>query len=113
MDNNISINSETIETIISAQTRFVGSVNTEKPIRIDGYFEGEIVSTSDVIISECGKFKGSIKCRIMNLVGTGEGTLVCSELLDVTETGKFVVDITTNDLVTVKGSKLSGTCQVG
>ena len=57
----VSIDSEIIETIIGLNTKFKGSVKTDKIIRIDGEFEGDITSTAKVIISETGKFNGEIR----------------------------------------------------
>ena len=45
-NDSISIDSELIETIIGLNTKFKGSVKTDKVLRIDGEFEGEIESTT-------------------------------------------------------------------
>ena len=108
----VSISSETIETIIGAQTKFKGNVKTEKPLRIDGYYEGDIDSTNLVIISECGTFKGNLNCRELQLVGNGEGKVNCSELLQFAASGKFVGDVITKSIITVPGSILHGTCKM-
>lgn len=105
-----SINSKIIETIISEQTKFKGNVTTDKALRIDGYFEGQITTSDIVIVSECGVVKGDVKCRELQLAGKGSGTVVCSELCNITNTGSFDGELTTADLVTVKGSKLN--CRV-
>ena len=116
MDNmtngSISINSEIIETVIGANTRFKGQVSTDKVIRIDGEFEGTIDSTSLVIISEIGKFKGDIKCHTCQLFGRGEGTAVCSELFQFANTGSFTGDVETKNIVLVEGSLLDGTIKM-
>ena len=111
-DQTVSITSETIETVIGAQTRFKGNVKTEKPIRIDGYFEGDVESTALVIISACGTFKGNIKCRELQLFGSGEGTVACSELMQFADTGRFIGDVTTRNIITVPGSILHGSCKM-
>jgi len=108
----VSISSETIETVIGSQTRFKGNVKTDKPLRIDGYFEGDIESTNLVIISKCGEFKGNINCGELQLTGSGEGKVNCSGLLQFAETGKFVGDVVTKSLITVPGSVLHGTCKM-
>ena len=108
----VSISSETIETVIGSQTKFKGNVRTDKPLRIDGYFEGEIDSSNLVIISECGVFKGTLKCGELQLVGNGEGKLDCSGLVQFAQTGKFIGDVVTRSLITVPGSILHGTCKM-
>lgn len=112
-DNSVSINSLVIETVVGAQTKFTGSVNTDKPLRIDGSFEGEIQSTSLVFITESGYLNGTVSCAEMQLVGKAEGTVTCSGLMEFAPTGQFKGDLSTKDIVIVKGSKLEGNCKVG
>ena len=108
----VSISSETIETIIGSQTRFKGNVKTDKPLKIDGYFEGNIESTNLVIISECGEFKGELNCSELQLVGKGEGRVNCSELMQFAASGRFVGDVITRNIITVSGSILHGSCKM-
>jgi len=107
-----SISTETIETVISAKTTFKGNVKTENPIRIDGVYEGEIDSTSLIVVSETGSLSGNIRCREMQLCGHGKGTLYCSQLLDIKAGAVFEGDVTTKNLVTVEGSVIDGNCSM-
>ena len=104
----VSISSKAIETVISAQTKFKGTVTTEKALRIDGYFEGDITTTDVVVVTEGGEFKGNLKCKEFQLYGKGSGTAECQELCHLTDSGSFEGDITTAALITVKGSRLNG-----
>ena len=106
----ISIDSELIETIIGLNTKFKGSVKTDKVLRIDGEFEGEIESTAKVIVSETGKFKGTIGCSELKLDGYVEGKATCTELLRIADIGVFCGDVTTKNIIMVEGSLLDGTC---
>ena len=73
-DQTVSISSETIETVIGSQTRFKGNVKTDKPIRIDGIFEGDIDSTNLVLISESGISVDADDNRyFFSEFGTGDG----------------------------------------
>ena len=112
-ENNVSINSLVIETVVGAQTKFKGSISTDKPIRIDGAFEGEINSTSLVYVSECGYLNGRVNCAEFQLVGRAEGTVTCTELMEFAASGKFKGDVVTKDIIIVKGSVLEGNCKVG
>ena len=106
----VSIDSELIETIIGLNTKFKGSVKTDKVLRIDGEFEGEIDSTDKVIISETGKFKGTIKCSELKLDGYCEGKLTCMQLLRIADIGIFSGDVITKNIIMTEGSLLDGTC---
>ena len=112
-DNNmVSLSSEVIETVIGGQTRFKGNVKTDKPIRIDGVFEGDIESTNLVLITEGGRVKGNIRCSELQLKGTGEGTARCTELMQFAQTGSFAGDITVGSLITVPGAVFNGNCRM-
>ena len=98
-----SVDSVIIETAIGVDTVFKGTINTNKPIRIDGHYEGEIN-----IVSETGYFSGSMKCRELQIQGKGEGNVVCTELMQFSATGSFKGDVATKDIILVKGSQLDG-----
>ena len=104
----VSIDSETIETIIGVSTRFKGSVQTTKVIRIDGSYDGTIESDSLVIISETGSFIGTLSCRELRLDGKAEGTISCSELIRIADIGSFSGDLTTKNIIMTEGSLLDG-----
>ena len=110
---NVSISTAVVETVVGAQTKFKGTVNTDKPIRIDGDYEGEIISTDDILVSEGGHLNGTVSCKYFHLIGKAEGKITCSDLMEFTPTGEFKGDIETKDIIIVKGSKLEGTVKIG
>jgi len=101
------------ETTISAQTKFVGSINTDKPLVIDGSFEGEIKSTSSVCINESGVVKAKIECQSMQIFGKGDGNIVCRDMLEFGRVGEFVGDVITKNIIMAAGAKLEGNCKIG
>lgn len=103
-----SVDSVIVETSVGAETVFKGSISTGKPIRIDGYYEGSIDSDNIVIISKTGRFNGDMKCRELQLAGRGEGSVVCTQLLEFTADGEFKGDISTANIVVCEGSVIDG-----
>ena len=103
-----SVDSVIVETAIGVDTVFKGSITTNKPIRIDGHYEGEINSDNLIIITETGYFNGDMKCRELQLQGKGEGTVMCTSLMQLSATGSFKGNIATKDIVLVTGSQLDG-----
>ena len=49
-----------------------------------------------------------MKCRELQLQGKGEGTVVCTELMQLSNTGAFRGNIATKDIILVKGSQIDG-----
>ena len=103
-----SIDSVIIETAIGVDTVFKGSIKTNKPIRIDGHYEGEIDSDNLIIITETGFFSGTLNCRELQLQGHGEGEATCTDLMQFSATGSFKGNVATKDIILVRGSQLDG-----
>ena len=106
--NSVDIDSDIVETIIGADTKFKGTIKTSKVIRIDGEFEGDIDSDNLVIVSEVGNIKGTVRCATLQLDGHGEGEANCTELMKFAPCGSFTGDVITKNIILVEGSVLDG-----
>ncbi len=104
----VSISSAVIETVIGPKSSFKGSVKTDKPIRIEGRYEGSIESGDKVLISETGYFKGTLACRELELLGEAEGTVSCLELFKFAVSGKFKGDAVAANVDIKPGSRYDG-----
>ena len=103
---------ENAETVIGAHASFKGDLETNKPLRIDGRFEGRICSESLVMVSEDAEHKGDMRCSDLHVDGTAEGTIVCSNRLELTSKGAVTGVVTTKNLVLVPGALLNGQCNM-
>ena len=103
-----SVDSVIVETAIGVDTVFKGSISTNKPIRIDGHYEGQIHSDNLVIITETGFFSGEMECRELQIQGKGEGKVRCTDLMQFSSTGSFSGEVATKDIILVEGSQLDG-----
>ena len=114
MDNNnsVSISSDVYETIIGQKTVFKGNVNTDKPIKIEGVFEGTIESLGSVFIADTGRFDGILHCRNLELVGTLTGKVKCSDTFRFALSGKFQGEATTANIDIRPGSSFDGTLKI-
>lgn len=63
------------ETVIGANTRFVGTLNAEGNVRIDGAVEGDIEVVGNLIIGETGRVIATIKARNVHVSGAVKGRL--------------------------------------
>ncbi len=112
MADNVSINSTVIETVIGPKTKFKGSVNTDKPITIQGNFEGTIDSTNVVVVEETGYFEGTANCRELDLVGEVKGKIMCSDVLKFLSGGKFRGDAVVANIDIHPGADYDGTLKI-
>ena len=108
----VSINSDVIETVVGAKTYFKGNVSTDKPMRIDGSFEGDINSTDLVVVSEGGSFNGTLQCRELRIGGTAQGTVTCTELMKFCGAGTFDGEATTKSIFISEDAVFDGKLKV-
>ena len=108
----VSITSDSAATVIGPKTGFKGNITTDKSIRIEGKFEGDINSEDVVIVSETGYFKGTVKCREFDLQGEADGSITCTELMRFALSGKFRGDVTTANIDIKPGSDFDGNLKI-
>ena len=75
-----SVNMNTVSRI-SAGTVIKGELISPNDIRIDGLFEGKVISKSRVVIGESANVKGDIICENIDLWGKVEGNLYVKDTL--------------------------------
>ena len=99
MDNNFG-------TVIGSSTQFKGTVNLDQNLLISGSFEGDIISTADIVIK--GYCKGTVKCSNLSVYGKAEGEVYCENTFAVIPGGEFTGKITAKNLEMNEGSVFNG-----
>ncbi len=98
--------------IVGVGTKFIGDVETNGDLRIDGTIDGNIVSKGKLVLGVGGFIKGTIKCVSAELAGTFEGKMEVSELLSLKNTSVFKGEMTINKLSIEPGATFIGTCNM-
>jgi len=111
-NNSVSISSEINNTVIGPKTKFKGTVSTDKPIIIEGYFEGTIESSGSVEITQTGTFDGELACKELVLRGKALGKVQCSDIFRFADTGKFKGDAVVKNLDIRPGSDFDGNLKI-
>lgn len=113
-NNNASSNvaANQVETIIGKDTLFRGSLSSNSAIRVDGQVEGDITSTSSVIIGVGGNAKANITARSAIIAGRVTGNMDVAEKLELASTATLEGDIKTGVLVTGEGAVFKGACEM-
>lgn len=102
-----AINNKT-ETVIGANTRFIGTLTSDGNIRIDGSIEGDIEVLGNLIIGETGRVIASVKAQNVHISGAVKGEITAVEKLEISPTGKVWGDITTAALHIEPGGLFRG-----
>jgi cytoskeletal protein CcmA (bactofilin family) len=96
------------ETIIGANTSFVGTIKTDGNVRIDGSVEGDIEILGNLIIGETGRVIATIKAQNVHVSGAVKGEITAVEQLEISPSGKVWGDIVTAALHIEPGGLFRG-----
>lgn len=93
-------------------TKIIGDVFSESNLRIDGEIQGNISTSSKVVIGESGILRGNLTCLEADIEGTIEGKLMIESLLILREQAKVHGDILTGKLHIEEGAVFVGACKM-
>lgn len=107
------INNLTVNSIIGEGTKFRGDFELNGLLRIDGAFEGEIVSEGKVLVGRHGSAMANrIKAKTVIIGGIVEGNITASQKVTILSTGQITGDIETPRLIAEEGVVMNGRIQV-
>jgi cytoskeletal protein CcmA (bactofilin family) len=101
-----------IDTLIGSHAHFVGEMEFEGAVRIDGHFEGNIRSQKEgtLIVSLNAEVKGEVDVPHLVLHGTVRGNVRASQTLQVGEKGQLNGDVEYTMLTLSEGGAINGRC---
>lgn len=103
---------ENFDTLIGKKATFEGTMRIQEPIRVDGVFQGEIISESDVVIGEGAEIKGNIQCNNILLAGKIHGNIEASGQLHIAGTGSLYGDAMIQSFIVDEKGIFEGNCQM-
>lgn len=96
------------ETTLGEGVTFRGELSFERLLRIDGSFEGELLSQGKVIVGPKGKVKANLSLREAIIEGNVEGNIVVQEKLELRGEACVKGDIKAKSLCVDEGVRLIG-----
>lgn len=99
-------------TVMGEKTRFVGKIDTDEPLLIQGPVEGEIKSSSEVEVGETGVVKASISARSIVISGRVTGDCTATDRLEIRSAGKLTGSIKAARIAIADGAEFKGTSQM-
>ena len=106
-----SVNMNTVSRI-SAGTVIKGEISSPNDIRIDGLFEGKVISKNRVVIGESANVKGDIICENIDLWGKVEGNLYVKDTLALKEGSNIAGNLHIRRLHVELGAIFNGSCKI-
>jgi cytoskeletal protein CcmA (bactofilin family) len=92
---------------------FKGELEFEDTMRIDGRFNGKIVSKNELIVGESATIEGEIHVGRVAISGTVIGRIVAAQRVEIHRNGKVYSDVDTPALVIEEGAIFQGNCVMG
>lgn len=91
---------------------FNGSLTFEGTVRIDGKFEGQVNTEDTLIVGETGQLMADINAGTVICKGRIEGTVVCSQKMEIHTNAQVVGTVRSPALSVELGAVLDGNCDM-
>lgn len=108
-----SIVEEGAYTFLGKGVDFIGKAKFDGSVRIDGHFDGQIVSKDTLVIGEQGVIKGEITCENLICSGKIEGNIVASQKVQLLKPAVLIGGIRTPSFSVEEGVVFHGSCDMG
>ncbi len=97
---------------ISSSTEIKGSLISQSDIRIDGVFEGELITGGKLVLGENAVLRGNVMCANADVWGKIEGDLTVGDTASFKENSSFDGHLKTIRICIEMGASFSGSCQI-
>ena len=92
---------------------FKGELEFEDTVRIDGRFNGKIISKNELIVGESATIEGDVHVGRVAISGSVIGKIVAAQRVEIHRNGKVYSDIDTPALIIEEGAIFQGNCVMG
>lgn len=97
---------------ISAGTEVQGNLISQSDIRIDGVFEGDMVTSGKLVLGDKATIRGNVICSSADIWGIVEGELCAKESITFKSTASFTGNLKTNKICIEMGAAFNGNCKI-
>ncbi|KAB1441865.1 bactofilin family protein [Pseudodesulfovibrio senegalensis] len=102
-----------INAFLGAGTNYNGKLHFQGAVRIDGNFNGEIMSDGTLVVGQEAFVDGQIKVGQLVLSGNIRGDVIAGEKVVLNKTANLQGNIHTPSLVVEEGAVLEGSLAMG
>lgn len=97
---------------ISAGTLVKGEIQAPGDIRIDGSFDGKLISKGRVVVGEKATLTGDVICQNMDFCGTMKGNFFVKDTLNLKAGCSVEGDLHIKRLQVELGARFNGNCHM-
>lgn len=103
---------EEVNAFLGEGTEFKGLLSFEGTVRIDGKFEGEVVSKDTLIVGENAVLSAEVSVGTIVVRGKVTGNIATTKKIEVRSKGEIIGNIKTPLLFVEEGAILDGRCEM-
>ncbi len=104
---------ESLTAFLDRGSRFEGTLSFQGSVRIDGIFEGDIVSGNTLVLGEQAEVKGTVTVDEVIISGSFAGTVMAANRIAIKQMAKVQADLKTPSLAIEEGAVFNGTISMG
>jgi cytoskeletal protein CcmA (bactofilin family) len=93
---------------IDQGSEFSGKLSFKDTVRIDGRFDGEIVSENTLIVGETGHVRANIDSETVILSGEVHGDILARKMIHLHKSARVFGNLQTRSLIVEDGAELNG-----
>ena len=101
-----------IRAFLGEGTSFIGTLQFEGTVRLDGRFEGDVSGSDLLIIGQPAAVRADIQVGSLVVGGRVEGNIVARKRVELLGTAQVTGTVKTPALVVIDGAVLNGTCEM-
>ena len=99
-------------TILGQEAKFEGKLTFEGAVRIDGNFEGEILTNDILLVGPTAQDRAELKVGSIVIHGFVEGNITAKESVEIKAPARVRGNINSPNLTIERGVRFDGTCQM-
>ena len=100
-------------TLIAAGTTVNGEIHSDHDLRIDGCIQGNVSSTSKIVVGATGSVEGNIEGIQADVAGRVQGNISVNELLQLRANSTVEGNISADKLQIDASASFNGECRMG
>ena len=99
-------------TILGKESKFSGKLTFEGAVRIDGMFEGEIVTDDLLLVGPTAQVRAQLRVGTVIIHGSVAGDVIAKGSVEIKSPGRLKGNVVTPSLVIEKGVVFDGSCKM-
>lgn len=97
---------------LDSGSNVTGELRFQTSFRVDGKFNGTVVSDGELIVGQGGEVDGDLRVGQIVVSGTVRGSIRAARRIFLSPTGKLLADIDTPSLIIEDGGFFEGRCSM-